>query len=111
MKPIKIAGDSRNSWRLEFTSEMMNQTFHYDMITGILLDAEVETTEGSIGQAANIIDQTQDPQIVSHQQVLISTNAWESSKTTDFPTLVIVLCLVILMDTKKRKYEQDKRNP
>ena len=100
---INIAGNTREAWKLEFISENINQTLHYDTKTGILLDAEIKTREGSIGQAAHLASKTQESTIVSHKQVLISTNAWETTQTTELPLMVVFLGLIVIFNSKKKK--------
>jgi len=100
---IEIAGDTRETWKLEFISGHMNQTFHYDTKTGILLDAEIKTTEGSIGQASHLMGQNQESTIISHKQILISTNAWKMAQTTELPIITLFLSLIVIISYRKRK--------
>jgi hypothetical protein len=99
---VKIAGDSREAWKLEFISVDMNQTYHYDLTTGILLDAKIETSIGVIGQAAHTETQTQETTTISHKQVLVSTNAWEQTKNTDLSVIVVFLGIFVVISTRKR---------
>ncbi len=100
---IDITGITREAWKLEYSIEGLNQTFHYDVLTGILLDAKLETYGGTIGQAACASNSNQISSIIGHEQILISTNAWESAKTPTLPAIVLVLGFCFLVITRKRK--------
>ena len=98
---INITGISREAWKLEYTSESSNETFYYDVLTGILLDAKLMTNGGSIGRAAEIFSPKQ--KVFSREQILISTNAWDSVKVTTSSSFVPVLSLLIVMIIFRRK--------
>lgn len=105
---INIVGTEREAWKLEYISEFMNQTFHYDVITGILLTAKLKTYEGSIGRSTKPIRHSiqafdQDSKIISHEQVLISTNAWITSHITIFPLFEIMILMCVLTIITKKK--------
>ncbi|MCK4847639.1 MAG: hypothetical protein KAT16_01300 [Candidatus Heimdallarchaeota archaeon] len=104
---VSIAGQDRGSWKLEYISEWGNQTFHYDIETGILLKARLETTEVSIGSGAEIGERKEDK--ISHTQKLTSTNAFDIPKTTlasPFGALMFCLtsigCITIIQRRKNR---------
>ncbi len=104
---VSIAGQDRGSWKLEYISEWGNLTFHYDIETGILLEAMLETTEGSIGSAAEFGERKEDK--ISHTQKLISTNAFyipKTTMTTPFGALMFCLtsigCITIIQRRKNR---------
>ena len=98
---IDITGVTREAWKLEYTSEYSNETMYYDVLTGILLDAKLETHGGSIGQAAKIFTPKQT--ILSREQILISTNAWDSVKVTTSSSIIFVLGLFTVVIIVKRK--------
>ena len=77
---VTIFDQDRESWKLEYISEWMNQTFHYDVETGILLNARIETTEEFIGSGAEVGDIKDE--IICYQQKIISTNAFYLPTTT-----------------------------
>ncbi|MFX0209153.1 MAG: hypothetical protein ACFFDT_24430 [Candidatus Hodarchaeota archaeon] len=98
---VNVAGMGREAWKLEYNSEFMNQTFFYDTTTGILLSVKFETFEFSIGRSTKPIKHSihifnQNNKIISHEQVLISTNAWPTSHTTTFPLFEIILLVYVL---------------
>ncbi|MHA1945972.1 MAG: hypothetical protein ACXAC6_08505 [Candidatus Hodarchaeales archaeon] len=98
---ISVTGISREAWKLEYTSESRNETFHYDILTGILLDAKLVTSGGSIGSAAEVFSSKQE--LISREQVLVSTNAWGSVKITTLSSLAPVLGLLVIMLIFQRK--------
>lgn len=100
---IHVTGISREAWKLEYKSESRNETYYYDVLTGILLDAKLVTSGGSIGGAAEINSPKQT--LISREQILISTNAWESEsvKVTTSSSIVYVLGLFIIMIITRRK--------
>lgn len=102
---INIEGMDREAWKLEYLSDFMNQTFHYDVLTGILLAAKLETFEGSIGRSTESSIQAfhQDREIISHEQVLIATNAWSTSHLTVFPffEILLLVCGLSLINKKR----------
>ena len=98
---IDITGSSREAWKLESNSNDFNQTFHYDVITGILLKAKLVTVGGTIGRAAGINDLKQ--AVSSREQILISTNAWDSVQVTTSASFAPVLGLLIVMIITRKK--------
>jgi hypothetical protein len=74
---VNVAGMDREAWKLGIG----NQTDFYDIMTGILLSSKNKNIE----------------------QVLISTNAWPTSRTTTFPLFEIILPVCVLTFVIKRK--------
>lgn len=107
---ITVIGMERKAWKLEYKTEVMNQTFHYDVTTGILLAAKLESFEGSIGSSIDRIRHSihalnNGYKIISHEQLLISTNAWTMSQTTSLPLFEIIILIwgLTIIYTKKSR--------
>lgn len=106
---VNVTGIDRESWKLEIHTEFANETYHYDVITGILLSAKREAFlfGSSIGRSTqpillSIHPFNQHQMIAYFEQILISTNAWSTSHTTTFPLFEIIILVYVLTLVIKR---------
>ncbi|MFX0207757.1 MAG: hypothetical protein ACFFDT_17340 [Candidatus Hodarchaeota archaeon] len=108
---VNVTGIDREAWKLEIHTEFANETYYYDVITGILLSAKREAFlfGSSIGRSTrpillSIHPFNQDQLIATFEQILISTNAWSTSHPTIFPLfeIILLLCVLTLVIKKNR---------
>ncbi|MFX0095837.1 MAG: hypothetical protein ACFFBD_29130 [Candidatus Hodarchaeota archaeon] len=108
---IVILETTREAWKLYHSTTFANQTFYYDIITGIMLSASLETLSGSIQPSKkpntlSIFEMEKNGEtIASYSQTLISTNAWDNN-TSPVPyseVIFILMALPVLLLLVKRK--------
>ncbi len=109
-----VADTTREAWKLEYISNILNITAFYDTVTGILLKMDFKTIGGGIGDIGNSTDcytrkygQKSVEEVSTRIQTLISTNAWDTDKNGLIPfadPIIPFICLaVISMIQKSRK--------